>query len=53
MGDVTNINKLITALVQIEKTEREKADELRALYEKKSVELLQGDEKPKDKPKEK
>ncbi len=52
MGDVTTINKLITALVQIEKREREEYDRLKDLLRKKEEDLLGPLDTP-PKPKEK
>jgi hypothetical protein len=53
MGDITTLNKLITALVQIEKREREEYDRLKELLrekEKKLLDVLDDVSKPKDKP---
>jgi hypothetical protein len=50
MGDVSNINKLITVLIQIEKKEREQAEQLKDLLRKKTDDLIKSLE---DKPKEK
>jgi hypothetical protein len=50
MGDVSNINKLINTLLQIEKKEREEADRLHQILKDKEKELLEGGgTKPKDK----
>jgi hypothetical protein len=51
MGDVSNINKLISALLQIEKSEREKAEQLQQILRKKEEDILKelGGEKPKEK----
>jgi hypothetical protein len=50
MGDISTVNKLITALLQIEKKEREEFERLRELYKKRAEELL---DDPADKPKDK
>lgn len=49
MGDVTTLNKLITALIQIEKSEREEYNRLQKLLKKQEEELLGPIDAPKPK----
>ena len=46
MGDVTSLNRLIIALVQIEKGEREEHDRLKELLRKQQEKILEGLEGP-------